>query len=290
MDGKILAWQLSHRGEKNINFWAFAKPEHAAMAFDTEARKRARPDSDLNFPQEHPTGAQIESWKMNTTHYTLMGTKNKSSSQYRGGNGAMQCPMQHEQVSSGSGKDKWACSLWSVSRRDSSCPGLWSNLSSIRCFREGIELSWIQPGSKRGSLVWRWMLFLPYDKSRKSNRHPMCFALAAWRNGWIVTWCALAVTGRDPISTNDLRTVDLIPWQKKVKKRGETKRKRENTYSSAKETPGETAKANEIEDSVNDRDESADGDQNKTQLAILKIQMANHCWKWEEEVLHVKNR
>jgi len=77
-------YTLAHRGEKNINLGSFENARHAALAFDAEARKRGRPNKDLNFPDEHPTAAQIESWKMNTTHYSMMGSGRKKSSQYRG--------------------------------------------------------------------------------------------------------------------------------------------------------------------------------------------------------------
>lgn len=77
-------YTLSHKGEKNVNLGAFDDARHAALAFDAEARKRGRPDKDLNFPDEHPTDAQIELWKTNTTHYTMSVAGRKKSSQYRG--------------------------------------------------------------------------------------------------------------------------------------------------------------------------------------------------------------
>ena len=77
-------YTLAHTGEKNINLGAFSEARHAGLAFDAEARKRHRPEKDLNFPDEHPTDEQIESWKSNTSHYTVMGSRNKSTSQYRG--------------------------------------------------------------------------------------------------------------------------------------------------------------------------------------------------------------
>ena len=74
-------YSLAHKGAKNINLGAFETAEYAAMAFDFEARKRGRPEGDLNFPNEHPAEEQIEQWKTNTGHYTLMGCGRKKSSQ-----------------------------------------------------------------------------------------------------------------------------------------------------------------------------------------------------------------
>jgi Zinc finger, C3HC4 type (RING finger)/AP2 domain len=77
-------YTLSQKGEKNINLGAFETAEYAAMAFDFEARKRGRPECDLNFPENHPTEEQIEQWKTNTAHYTMMRSGKERSSQYRG--------------------------------------------------------------------------------------------------------------------------------------------------------------------------------------------------------------
>jgi Ring finger domain/AP2 domain len=77
-------YTLSHKGEKNINLGAFETAEYAAMAFDFEARKRGRPECDLNFPDKHPTEEQIEQWKTNTAHYSMMRSGRKKTSQYRG--------------------------------------------------------------------------------------------------------------------------------------------------------------------------------------------------------------
>jgi hypothetical protein len=75
-------YTLSQKGEKNINLGAFVDAKHAALAFDAEARRRGRADAQLNFPGLHPSDAEIEAWKMNGTHYSMMGSERKKSSQY----------------------------------------------------------------------------------------------------------------------------------------------------------------------------------------------------------------
>jgi hypothetical protein len=100
-------YTLTHRGEKNINLGAFVDAKHAALAFDAEARRRGRPDAHLNFPNLHPTEAEIEAWKMNGAHYSLMGSQHKKSSQYRGVNfqyGAFHVQINISRVLAGLGK------------------------------------------------------------------------------------------------------------------------------------------------------------------------------------------
>jgi hypothetical protein len=65
-------YSLTHAGEKHINLGAFVDAKHAAFAFDAEARRRGRLDTQLNFPDLHPSEAEIEAWKMNSVHYSLM--------------------------------------------------------------------------------------------------------------------------------------------------------------------------------------------------------------------------
>ena len=77
-------YTLAHTGQKNINLGAFLDAKHAALAFDAGARRRGRPVGSLNFPDEHPTDAQIEEWKINSAHYSMMGSQNKKISLYRG--------------------------------------------------------------------------------------------------------------------------------------------------------------------------------------------------------------
>jgi hypothetical protein len=74
----------SHRGEKNIKLGAFVSAKYAALAFDAEARRRGRLDAHLNFPDLHPSDTEIEAWKMNGAHYSMMGSWHKKASQYRG--------------------------------------------------------------------------------------------------------------------------------------------------------------------------------------------------------------
>ena len=72
-------YTLSHRGEKNINLGAFVDAKHAALSFDAEVRKRGRPDAHLNFPDLHPSDTEIEAWKMNGAHYSMMGSGHKKA-------------------------------------------------------------------------------------------------------------------------------------------------------------------------------------------------------------------
>jgi hypothetical protein len=60
----IARYSLAHKGEKNRNLGTFADAKHAALAFDAEARRRGRLDAHLNFPDLHPSDAEIEAWKM----------------------------------------------------------------------------------------------------------------------------------------------------------------------------------------------------------------------------------
>lgn len=77
-------YTLSHLGQKDINLGAFVEAKHAALAFGSEARKRNRSNTHLNFPDMHPTDADIKSWKMNGPDYSMMGSGHKKTSQYRG--------------------------------------------------------------------------------------------------------------------------------------------------------------------------------------------------------------
>jgi hypothetical protein len=118
-------YTLTHRGEKNINLGAFIDAKHAALVFDSKARRRGRlEDTHLNFPNLHPCEGEIEAWTMNGTHYSMMGSQHKNSSQYRGltiQHGAFQ--VQVSKVLAGLGK-KWAQLAWdctSTKRKLHSC-------------------------------------------------------------------------------------------------------------------------------------------------------------------------
>jgi len=104
-------YSLSKKGEKHVNLGAFLEAKHAALAFDAEARRRGRPDSALNFPNEHPTDDQIEAWNMNTAHYSMMGSQRALTSQYRGvcvekGGGKYRVRVNIKRIVEGYGKTK----------------------------------------------------------------------------------------------------------------------------------------------------------------------------------------
>jgi hypothetical protein len=46
-------------GSRHANLGAFLCPRRAALAWDHEARRRGRPDCDLNFPEERPTAEEV---------------------------------------------------------------------------------------------------------------------------------------------------------------------------------------------------------------------------------------
>ena len=76
-------YSLAHKGEKHINLGAFADEKQAALAWDVEARRQGRPDSDLNFPGEKATEAEIISWKGNK-YKTMTKNGKLGKSKYRG--------------------------------------------------------------------------------------------------------------------------------------------------------------------------------------------------------------
>ena len=261
-------YSLAHKGEKHINLGAFAEAEYAAMAFDAEARKRGRPDSHLNFPEEHPTEAQIESWKMNTTHYTLMGARNKSSSQYRGvskqkGTELWNVQCNINKVLQGIGRAKGPahfgryqdeiqaalvfdriCRRFGVAEKELNFPRDNQDQKEVRLFDD--ECYFCHKTS-------------PENPIATPCNHVFC---GGCMTEWLDTHQDCPCCHREPISIEDLRPVELVPWQEEVKK-GKKKRKRENTATSATEmSGGETisVKADETDDSVNNDAESSDGD------------------------------
>ena len=285
-------YSLSHQGEKNFNFWAFDKNEHAAMAFDTEARKQAR----LWFEFSRGTPNRSSDWLSHGRwiQRTTLSWGPRTKAVRNTGEGtelrSVQCNM--NKVLQGVGRTNGPVHFGQ--------------------YQDGIQAAWclIESVRRRYGVPEKELNFPRYNQDQKEVRlfddecyfchktspdnpiatpcnHVFC---ASCVTEWLDSHVVFRGCHREPISTNDLRTVDLIPWQEKVKKRREKKRKRENTNSSAKETPGETARANEIEDSATIVTSQPTAIRNKAQSAILGIQMTKHCWKWEEEVLHVKNR
>ena len=71
-------------GKKHINLGAFLEAEHAALAFDHEARKQGREDEALNFPERRVTDEQLQEWSTNKDHYRHMRSGIEKSSQFRG--------------------------------------------------------------------------------------------------------------------------------------------------------------------------------------------------------------
>jgi hypothetical protein len=104
----MACYSVSQKGEKHINLGAFLDANHAALAFDAEARRRGRLDTHLNFPDLHPSDAEIEAWKMNGAHYSLMSSGRTKSSQYRGvtvpPNGTLHVQINIKKVFTGLGK------------------------------------------------------------------------------------------------------------------------------------------------------------------------------------------
>jgi hypothetical protein len=102
-------YSVSQKGEKHINLGAFVDANHAALAFDAEARRRGRLDTHLNFPNLHPSDAEIKAWKLNGAHYSMMRPGHKKSSQYRGvtvqpPNGTFRVQINIKKVLTGFGK------------------------------------------------------------------------------------------------------------------------------------------------------------------------------------------
>ena len=50
---------MASKGEKHVNLGAFSNEKQAALAWDVEARRQGRSDSDLNFPDEIATKTEI---------------------------------------------------------------------------------------------------------------------------------------------------------------------------------------------------------------------------------------
>jgi hypothetical protein len=69
---------------KYISLGTFLKAEHAALAFDTEARKHGWPVANLNFPASHVRRSSIEEWKMKALQFAMMKPEHEKSSRYRG--------------------------------------------------------------------------------------------------------------------------------------------------------------------------------------------------------------
>jgi hypothetical protein len=69
---------------KYISLGTFLKAEHAALAFDAEARKHGWPEANLNFPALHVPRSSIEERKMKTVQFAMMKPEHEKSSRYRG--------------------------------------------------------------------------------------------------------------------------------------------------------------------------------------------------------------
>jgi hypothetical protein len=106
----------------------------------------------------------------------------------------------------------------------------------------------------------------------------MCFALAGWRNGWIVTWSALAVT-ENRYQQTTCEQLTLSPDKRKFR-RGWRRNGSAKTLTLVKrkclERRQEQTRLKIVSTIVTSQPTAI---QNKTQSAILKIQITKHCWK-----------
>ncbi|CAB9520971.1 AP2-like ethylene-responsive transcription factor [Seminavis robusta] len=101
---------------------SFLEENHAALAYDFEARKLQKPELRLNFPDEHPTAEQICEWKENS---------HGGSSQYHGVSYNKRYSKWHAIISSNSLgyflEEKHAALAYDFEARKSGQPELWIN-------------------------------------------------------------------------------------------------------------------------------------------------------------------
>jgi hypothetical protein len=259
-------YTLSHRGEKNINLGSFDDARYAALAFDAEARKRGRPGGDLNFPGEHPSDSQIEEWKMNTTHYSMMGSSSKKSSQYRGVTFRKTEQTWHVQINikkivEGMGKTKGPVSFGSYAHEKQA-----ALVYDWNCRRFGIiekELNFPRDDSQQLKEV---RLF--DDECYFCHRESPTDPVATPCNHIFCRACvvpSLQSSGGCPccqrpiVSEDELRPVELVPWPKPDKPRKRKRSSRANDPS--EEMVGDDNVANHDDDQdVGEEDTGCDDD------------------------------
>jgi AP2 domain/Zinc finger, C3HC4 type (RING finger) len=232
----VAQYSLAHKGEKNVYLGFFKSAEHAAMAFDFKARKRGRPECDLNFPYEHPTEEQIKQWMTNTSRYTMTAPGRIKSSEYRG---VSYCKPRHAweaqcgitRVVKGMGKQKGKVRLGTFSHEKEAA------LAYDRlCRKFGVhekELNF----PRNHQLLKEVRLFdnecyfcfhkSPTDPVATPCNHVFCRAC-------IVSWLEKSCSGSCPcckmlgLKKDALRSVTLVSWPKTLDHATTPKRKRKD--------------------------------------------------------------
>jgi hypothetical protein len=238
-------YTLAQRGEKNINLGAFVSAKYAALAFDAEARRRGRPDAHLNFPDLHPSDTEIEAWKMNGTHYSMMSSGHKKSSQYRGvtvqKGGSFHVQINIKKVFEGLGKEKGPASI-GVFRHEKEAALVFDRV----CRRYGVaekELNFPRDGQLKEVRLFDNECYFccqerPADPVATPCNHIFCRpCVSMWLTGRKkCPCCQTSVTSEEV-----LRPVDLVPWPKDKKNQ-------------------KVAEVAEHQDGSNNEDGSDDGD------------------------------
>jgi hypothetical protein len=80
----VARFPARHTTSKYISLGTFLKAEHAALAYDAEARKHGWPAANLNFPASHASRISIEEWKMKALQFAMMKPEHEKTSRYRG--------------------------------------------------------------------------------------------------------------------------------------------------------------------------------------------------------------
>jgi hypothetical protein len=211
-------FSLAHMGEKNMNLGAFVDAKHAALAFDAEARRRGRLDAHLNFPDQHPSDAEIEAWKMNGAHYSMMSSGHKKSSQYRGvtvpPNRNFEVRINIKKVLAGLGKKKGPARIGSFIHEKEAA------LAFDRvCRKYGVpekELNFPRDGQLKEVRLFDNECYFccqerPADPVATPCNHIFCRpCVSMWLTGRKACPCC-----QTPVASEKaLRPVDLVPWPK----------------------------------------------------------------------------
>jgi hypothetical protein len=214
-------YTLSQKGEKNINLGAFVDAKHAALAFDAEARRRGRKDAQLNFPDLLPSDAEIEAWKMNGTHYSMMSSGRKKLSQYRGvtvnTSGAFHVQININKVVAGLGKKKGPASIGFFTHEKEA-----ALVFDRLCRKYGVpekELNFPRDGQLKEVRLFDDECYFccqksPADPVATPCNHIFCRpCVSMWLTGRKKCPCC-----QTPVTSEEvLRPVDLVPWPKAKK-------------------------------------------------------------------------
>jgi hypothetical protein len=214
-------YTLAHKGEKNLNLGAFVDAKHAALAFDAEARRRGRADAQLNFPDLHPSDAEIEAWKMNGTHYLMMSSGRKKSSQYRGvavlSGGAFHVQININKVVAGLGRKKGPASIGCFTHEKEA-----ALVFDRLCRKYGVpekELNFPRDGQLKEVRLFDDECYFccqksPADPVATPCNHIFCRpCVSMWLTGRKTCPCC-----QTPVTSEEaLRPVDLVPWPKEEK-------------------------------------------------------------------------